>query len=251
MSKSNLIKMERYFVCLFRSSTQSSPSHAISALEFFPGSSKYQFDQKNAWLKIYCKTRNNMKSSKGRSPGSSTTSVLVTTIGAPALPNNLPPWLTPWSGCPCQPYRTCITVCLDSLLKETDCFPPRNSQGAALWMDCPKDVTARMGLDQEWLLLPSTIPTSLLSSHSLCVPHTPEHAAYFWHNAIKTPVLQAAKQPSHYFRYFELKPQKYNYDLKSHGDPGQVLGGTNTNSSLQRRKRCGHICKDHSLGQML
>lgn len=129
MSKSNLITTEKYFVCLFRSSTQSSPSHTISALELFPGSSKYQFDQQNAWLKIYCKTQNNMKSSKRHFSGSTTTSVLMTMIAASMLTNNLPLWFTLWSWCPCQPYHTFITVCLDSLLKETDCFSPRKSQG--------------------------------------------------------------------------------------------------------------------------
>lgn len=47
MSKNNLIKTERYSVCLFRSSAQSPTSHAISALNFFFGTSKYQSDQQN------------------------------------------------------------------------------------------------------------------------------------------------------------------------------------------------------------
>lgn len=132
---SNLITMERYFVCLFRSPTQSSPSHTISGLEFFPGSSKYQFDQQNDWLKIYCKTENNTKSSKGHFSGSSTTSVLVTMIDAPMPTNHLPPWFIPWSWCPGQPYHTCSTVGLDSFLKETDCFSPRTSQGFSSSVD--------------------------------------------------------------------------------------------------------------------
>lgn len=148
MSKSNLITTERYFVCLFRFSTPSPPSHITSELEFFPGSSRYQSDQPNDWLKIYCKTQNNMKSSKRLFSGSFTTSVLITMIDAPMLTNNLPPWFIPWSWCPCQPYHACIAVCLDSLLKETDYFSPWKSQGTALWRDCPEDVTARMGLDQ-------------------------------------------------------------------------------------------------------
>lgn len=134
--------------CLLRFSTQSSPSHTTSGLEFLSGSSKYQPDQQNDWLKIYCKRQNNTKSGKGLFSGSSTTSVLVTMEDAPVLTDNLPPWFTPWSWCPCQPYPTCITVCSGSLLKETDYFSPRKSQGTALWMDCPEDVTTRMGLDQ-------------------------------------------------------------------------------------------------------
>lgn len=95
MSKSNLITTERYFVCLFRSSTPSSPSHITSGLEFFPGSSRYQSDQQNDWLKLYCKTQNNMKSSKRRFSGSSTPSVLVTMTDAPMwqiiyLPGSFP-----------------------------------------------------------------------------------------------------------------------------------------------------------------
>lgn len=106
-------------------------------------------------------------------------------------------------------------------------------------MDCPTDGRARMGLYQLWLLLPYTVPASLLPSDTPSMPHTTPHmhTAYLWHNAIKTPVLQAAKQPSHYLRHFELKPQKYNYGLRATGasGPGQVLGSTNTASSLQRR----------------
>lgn len=52
MSKSNLIKMERHFVCLLRSSAQSPLSHAISALKFFPGTSKQQFDQQSVCAKV-------------------------------------------------------------------------------------------------------------------------------------------------------------------------------------------------------
>lgn len=158
----------------------------------------------------------------------------MTMMGAPTLPNNLPPWYIPWSWSPCQPYCTCITLCLYSHLEEINCFPPRKSQGAALWMDCPTDGQARMGLYQLWLLPPYSIPASLLPSDTPCMLHTPQHPAYLWHNAIKTPVLQAAKQPSHYLRHFELKPQKYNYGLGAMGasDPGQVLSSTNTASSL-------------------
>lgn len=70
----------------------------------------------------------------------------------------------------------------------------------------------------------------------VCPHHTPQQASYLWHNAIRTPVSQAAKQPSHYLRRFELKPQKYNYGRRATGasDPGQVLCSTNTASSLQR-----------------
>lgn len=193
-----------------------------------------------------------MKRSKGHFSGSSTTSVLVTMTDAPMLTNNLPPWFIPWFWCSCQPYHTCSTVCLDSLLKETDCFSQRKSQGFSssvgrLPWGCHSKDRTRPIVASPALHHPNQ---PLVLRQPLCAPH---HAAYFWHNAMKTPVLQAAKQPSHYFKHFEPKPQKYNYNLRAMGasDPGQMLGGTNTNSSLQRQKKCGCIYKDHSLGQIL
>lgn len=148
MSKSNLIRMGRYFVCLFRSSTQSSllPHHIRT--RFFPWEQQISIWSVKWLTKDLLQNTEQYKEHKGRFSASSTTSVLLTMTDAPMLTDNLPPWFIPWSWCPCQPYPTCITVCLDSLLKETDYFCPRKSQGTALWMDCPEDVTTRMGLDQ-------------------------------------------------------------------------------------------------------
>lgn len=182
MRKSNSITMERYFVCLFRSSTQSSPSHTISRLEFFPGNSKYHFDQQNDWLKIYCKTQSNMKSSKGHFSGSSTTSVLVTIIDAPMLTNNLPPCFIPWSWCSCQPYHRCITVYLDSLLKETDCFSPRKRQGFSSSVDglpwgCHSRDRTRPIVASPNLHHPKE---PLVLRHPLCAPHPTACSIMLW-----------------------------------------------------------------------
>lgn len=68
MSKSNLIKTERHFICLFRSSAQSPPSHAVSALKIFPKTSKYQFHQQSVCAKDLLQNRTTLRAVKGFSP---------------------------------------------------------------------------------------------------------------------------------------------------------------------------------------
>lgn len=187
-------------------------------------------------LKNYSTTRNCTKSSNGLSLCLPTADVLWTTVGPPMLLNNLSPWFTPWSG-PLVKHSAHESPCAWAVWRK----PKAPFQGGAqeqLW-----GWTALEMAEQGWGYgsFVSSCPTpprlsSCPQTPLVCPHHTPQQASYLWHNAIRTPVSQAAKQPSHYLRRFELKPQKYNYGRRATGasDPGQVLCSTNTASSLQR-----------------
>lgn len=143
-------------------------------------------------------------------------------------------------------HLCCRRICLpghplvlvpSSAIPHTHCFVLRLSSGGTQLL--PSEEMPRCssvdGLSYGWHSKDGTVQA--LAPPALRQPlHTPQHAAYLWHNARRTPVLQAAKQPSHYLRHFELKPPKSNDGLRTMGasDPGQVLGSKITASSLQR-----------------
>lgn len=91
------------------------PPTSYQHLNFSLGPASINLISKMSVLKIYCKTQNNNKSSKGLFPVSPTSVVLVTVIRAPTLPNNLHSWFIPWSS-PLVSHTAHASFCAWTLL---------------------------------------------------------------------------------------------------------------------------------------